>query len=66
MCFICVVIQVIATVMLREPLKAEAEGLCWVHWTEPLKVPCGRGLSDYRIMSALVLLTFVVLYWLFW
>ena len=66
MCFICVVIQVIATVVLREPLKAEAEGLCWVHWTEPLKVPCGRGLSDYRIMSALVLLTFVVLYWLFW
>jgi len=66
MFFICVVIQVIATLVLREPLKAEAEHLCWVHWTEPLLMKCGRGLSDYRIMSALVLVTFVILYWKFW
>ena len=63
---LCLLIQVGATLALQEPLKAEANGLCWEHWTEPLKARCGSGLSDYRVMSGLVLATFVVLYWLFW
>ncbi|MCX6997455.1 MAG: sodium/solute symporter [Kiritimatiellaeota bacterium] len=63
---ICVLIQVGASLLMPEPLKEEARPLVWEHWTEPLKARCGRGLSDYRIMSALVLLTFVVLYWFFW
>lgn len=62
---LCVIIQVIASLVLAEPLKDEAKTLVWEHWTEPLRVKCGRGLSDYRIMSAVVLVTFVVLYLVF-
>jgi hypothetical protein len=39
--------------------------LDWEHWTEPVRAKCGTGLSDYRGMSAVVLLTFVVLYLIF-
>ncbi|MCU0785188.1 MAG: sodium/solute symporter [Verrucomicrobia bacterium] len=62
---LCVIIQVIASLVLAEPLKDEAKTLVWEHWTEPLRVKCGRGLSDYRVMSAVVLVTFVVLYLIF-
>lgn len=62
---ICVAIQVIASLALAEPLKAEARPLIWEHWTEPLRVQCGRGLSDYRLIAAVVVVTFVVLYWIF-
>ena len=63
---ILLLVQIAATLVLREPLKAEANGLCWENWMEPLKAKCGSGLSDYRVMSGAVLVTFVVLYWLFW
>lgn len=63
---LCLLIQIVATLVLREPLKAEATGLCWEHWTEPLRAKCGSGLSDYRVMSGAVLVTFAVLYYLFW
>ncbi len=62
---ICVTIQVVASLALAEPLKPEARPLVWAHWTEPLKATCGRGLSDCRIISAAVLVAFVVLYLLF-
>jgi len=62
---LCVLIQVIASLVLAEPLKDEAKTLVWDHWTEPLRVKCGSGLSDYRIMSAVVLVTFLVLYLIF-
>jgi hypothetical protein len=48
-----------------EPLKEESRPLVWEHWTEPLKARCGTGLSDYRIISAVVLATFLVLYFIF-
>jgi len=62
---ICVLIQVIASLLMPEPLKEEARMLVWEHWTEPLKARCGSGLSDYRIMSGAVLVTFIVLYIIF-
>ena len=62
---ICVVTLVVASLIVREPLKEEAEPLVWEHWTEPLRVRCGTGLSDYRVMSATVLVIFVMLYFLF-
>jgi hypothetical protein len=63
---ICVIIQIIASLAMPEPLKEEAKTLVWDHWTEPLKAKCGTGLSDYRVMSVAVLVTFAVLYWMFW
>ena len=62
---LCVIIQVIASLAFAEPLKEEARALVWEHWTTPLAARCGSGLSDYRIMSALVLTVFVVLYLIF-
>ena len=55
----------IASLAIAEPLKPEARALVWEHWTEPLRVKCGTGLSDYRVMSAVVLVTFVTLYVIF-
>jgi solute:Na+ symporter, SSS family len=62
---LCVLIQIVASLAIDEPLTAEARGLVWAHWTQPLRVPCGRGLSDYRIMSAVVLVIFLTLYLIF-
>lgn len=62
---LCVLIQVVASLVLAEPLKEEAKPLIWEHWTEPVRAKCGSGLSDYRVMSALVLATFVALYLIF-
>jgi len=62
---VCVGIQVITSLLLPEPLKDEAKMLVWDHWSDPLKAKCGTGLADYRVMSAAVLVTFVVLYVIF-
>jgi SSS family solute:Na+ symporter len=61
----CVLIMVVTAFLFPSPLKPEARGLIWEDWTEPLRVKCGSGLSDYRIMSALVAVTFVILYLIF-
>jgi SSS family solute:Na+ symporter len=62
---LCVLIQVIASLLIGEPLKPEARALVWENWTEPLRAKCGSGLSDYRVMSAIVFVIFVVLYTIF-
>jgi hypothetical protein len=62
---LCVGFQVVASLLLPEPLKEEARTLVWDHWTDPIRAKCGSGLSDYRVMSGAVLLTFVVLYLVF-
>jgi hypothetical protein len=62
---ICVTVQVVASLVLREPLKAGAETLVWENWTAPLRMKCGSGLADYRFMSALVLVIFGTLYFIF-
>ena len=48
-----------------EPLKEEARLLVWESWKEPLKSKTGKGLADYRVLSGLVLVTFIVLYYIF-
>lgn len=59
----CVVIMVIATFLFPEPLKTEARSLVWENWREPVRSNAGgRGLADYRILSAVVLLVFIALY----
>ena len=62
----CVVIMVATTFLFPEPLKAEAGTLIWENWREPLRSGAGgRGLADYRILSAVLLLVFVALYLIF-
>lgn len=61
----CIAIMVTATFILPGKLKVEAQPLVWENWTEPLRGMCGRGLSDYRIVSAAVLVIFATLYIVF-
>ena len=62
---ICLVIMIVTTFLFPAPLKDEAKPLVWESWTEPLRAKCGSGLSDYRIMSAVIFVIFVVLYFVF-
>ena len=61
----CLALQMAISLLKPEPIKDEARALVWDNWLEPLKARCGSGLSDYRIMSAAVLIVFVVLYIVF-
>ena len=62
----CVAIMVATTFLFPEPLKAEAGLLIWENWREPLRSNAGgRGLADYRVVSAVILLVFIGLYFIF-
>jgi len=62
---LCVVIHVVSSLLIPEPLKEEAKMLVWDNWLEPVRAKCGSGFSDYRVMSAAVVITFVLLYVIF-
>jgi SSS family solute:Na+ symporter len=62
---ICLAIMLVTSLRFPEPLKAEARSLVWEDWTEPLRAKCGSGLSDYRVMSAVILIVFAALYVVF-
>ena len=63
---VCVLILVVTSLVFPEPLKPEARLLVWEDWREPLRGEArGRGLGNYRVLSAIVLVTFVVLYVVF-
>jgi len=62
---LCSIIMYTASKMYPEPLKEEAKLLVWESWKEPLMSKTGRWLADYRVLSGLVLITFVVLYIVF-
>ncbi len=62
----CLVIMAATTFMYPEPLKDEARPLIWEDWREPLRGEAGgRGLGNYRVLTVVVLATFVVLYLIF-
>jgi SSS family solute:Na+ symporter len=62
---VCLIIMVVATHLFPETLKEEARPLVWENWREPLRGKCGSGFSDYRVMSAVMLVIFLVLYLIF-
>ena len=66
LCVLCGLIVVVASHLFPEPLKEEARPLVWEDWREPLRGEAhGRGLGNYRILSAVVVATFLVLYYVF-
>lgn len=66
LCVLCGVIVVIASHVFPAPLKEEAKLLVWEDWREPLRGEAhGRGLGNYRVLSAVVVATFIVLYIVF-
>jgi len=63
---LCGAIIVAASLLFPEPLKQEARPLIWEDWREPLRGEAGgRGLGNYRVLSAVVFAAFVTLYILF-
>jgi SSS family solute:Na+ symporter len=63
---LCVLIQIVASLRMPEPLKAEARLLVWDSWREPLRGEAhGHGMGNYRILTGVVLVTFVALYAIF-
>jgi SSS family solute:Na+ symporter len=66
LCVLCGLIVVVTSHLFPAPLKEEARTLVWEDWREPLRGEAhGHGLGNYRILSAVVLATFVVLYIIF-
>ena len=62
----CVTLMVVTTLLFPEPVKPESRLLFWENWYEPLRTGGGgRGLADYRVLSAIVLLVFVIFYFAF-
>lgn len=62
----CMIIMVLATLRFPEALKPEAKPLVWEDWREPLRGDAGgRGLANYRVAAAVVLIVFVILYVVF-
>jgi SSS family solute:Na+ symporter len=62
----CSLLMYGASRMFPEPLKEEAKALVWDSWREPLSGDAvGHGLGNYRVLSGLVLVTFVALYYAF-
>lgn len=62
---ICSLIMYGSSIMYPETLKEEAKLLVWENWKEPLQSKTGKGLADYRVLSVIVLVTFVLLYYIF-
>ena len=63
MLLVCCAVMYGATRAYPERLKDEARPLVWEDWREPLRGEAGgSGLGNYRILAALVVVTFVVLY----
>jgi len=59
----CVAVMIATTFLFPEPLKPEAKPLVWENWLDPLRGrPGGRGLGNYRLAAAMVLLVFATLY----
>lgn len=66
LCVLCGAIIVAVSLRWPEPLKEEARPLVWDDWRQPLRGEAlGRGLGNYRVLSAVVVLTFLVLYVVF-
>jgi hypothetical protein len=58
--------MIVTTFLFPEELKAEARLLVWENWCEPLRGEAGgRGFGNYRVVTVLVLVTFVTLYLIF-
>jgi len=59
-------IIVVVSLLYPRPLKAEATLLVWNNWREPLRGEAhGHGLGNYRVLSVVVIATFILLYVLF-
>jgi SSS family solute:Na+ symporter len=60
---LCMGIMLVLARVFPEPLKGEAKPLVWEDWREPLRGDAGgRGLANYRVAAAAIVIVFIVLY----
>jgi SSS family solute:Na+ symporter len=62
---ICSIILVVVSLWKPEPVTEQKQRLVWNDWREPLRSSGWKGLRDYRILSAILFATMVLLYVLF-
>ena len=62
---ICTVIMVVCSVLLPEPLTPEKKALVWQSIWEPLQDKGWPGLGNYKVLSAVLILIMVALFWFF-
>ncbi len=61
----CVVMQVGFTLAFPKRPAEDAEKLYWENPLDALRFPGWPGLANYRVLSALVFVAMVTLYWVF-
>jgi SSS family solute:Na+ symporter len=63
---LCSALIVACSFLFPEPLREESKPLVWQNWREPLRGVAGtRGLGDFRVLSGVVVLVFIVLFVVF-
>jgi SSS family solute:Na+ symporter len=62
---ICVILQVFFSYRYPSPAMAGKEKLYWTSFREPLQSPGWKGLGNYKLLSGLLLVTMIALFWIF-
>jgi len=62
---ICVILQVFFTYRYPSPAIARKEKLYWTSLREPLQSAGWKGLGNYKLLSGLLLITMIALFWIF-
>jgi SSS family solute:Na+ symporter len=62
---VCAMIMVVCSGLYPEPLTPEKKALVWQSWREPLQDRGWPGLGNYKVLSAVLILIMVALFWFF-
>jgi SSS family solute:Na+ symporter len=66
LCMICIALMITFSFLFPEPLKEEARALVWKDWREPFRLQTAKvWFKDFRVLSGLVVATFLTLYIIF-
>jgi SSS family solute:Na+ symporter len=65
LCMICIAIQVVVSLYNPHKHTADSESLVWGNPMDCLKDKGWPGIGNYKLLSALLFVTMVVLYWIF-
>jgi SSS family solute:Na+ symporter len=61
----CALVQIIITVVSRQPVPASSAELCWDSPLDPIRQPGWSGIGNYKFLSLLLLSIMVILYYIF-
>jgi SSS family transporter len=64
LCF-CIVVQVAVALATATPVSAEGQRLCWDSPLEPLRGEAWKGIGNYKLLTGILVVVMVALYWAF-